>query len=233
MMGRIALVTGANRGIGTEICRQLGQLGMTVILTARDSFKGEAAAERLRAQGLDIHFQHLDVREQANVEEARARVLRQFGRLDVLVNNAAILLDEGVRFLDISYELLQTTFIVNTFGPFLTCKAFIPTMRENCYGRIVNISSEYGQMAQQTSDTSAYKLSKLALNGMTRILAEELVGTNIKVNSMCPGWVRTEMGGPHADLSVEQGADTAVWLATLPDDGPSGGFFQRREPLAW
>ncbi len=232
-MTRIALVTGGNRGIGFEICRQLAKLGMQVILTSRDPARGEQAADALRAEGAEIISYPLDVTSEASVDEVRQYVLDSYGRLDVLVNNAGIYEDEGMSIFDISFELLQETMAINTFGPFLLCKAFVPVMRQHNYGRVVNVSSGYGSITDMGGYTGAYKMSKVALNALTRILAAEVRGTNVKVNVMDPGWVRTDMGGRGAPRSPQQGADTAVWLATLPDDGPTGGFFYDRKPTAW
>jgi NAD(P)-dependent dehydrogenase (short-subunit alcohol dehydrogenase family) len=156
------------------------------------------------------------------------------GRADVLVNNAGVMLDGGGRRIaDLSLDVLQATLEVNLYGALRVTQALLPMMRRHRYGRIVNLSSGLGQLADMGSGTPAYRISKTALNAFTRILAAELEGTNIKVNSLCPGWVRTDLGGPNAPRSVEEGADTAVWLATLPDKGPSGGFFRDRKRIAW
>jgi NAD(P)-dependent dehydrogenase (short-subunit alcohol dehydrogenase family) len=228
-MNRIALVTGANRGIGFEICRQLASLGLDVILTSRSEQRGHLAVERLQYQGIDVHYHPLDVTDEKGVEQVVKYVNKQFGRLDVLVNNAGIYLDEGVSVFKLDVDMFRQTLEVNTLGPFMLCKAFVPMMRDNNYGRVVNISSGYGAMTEMSSYVAAYRTSKVALNALTRIVASEVRAFNV----MCPGWVRTEMGGPRAPLSVEQGADTAVWLATLPDDGPTDGFFRDRQPIDW
>jgi NAD(P)-dependent dehydrogenase (short-subunit alcohol dehydrogenase family) len=232
-MQRIALVTGANRGIGLEICRQLAHKGLHVILTSRDPAKGERAATTLQSEGLPVSFCQLDVTDPVSVNHARDYVARMYGRLDVLVNNAGVYPDEGVSILRVSLELLQETFAINTFGAFLTCQAFVPMMRQQGYGRVVNVSSGAGSITEMDGYTGAYRMSKVALNAMTRVLANELRHTNIKVNAMCPGWVATDMGGVNAPRTVEEGADTAVWLATLPDDGPTDGFFRDRERIPW
>jgi NAD(P)-dependent dehydrogenase (short-subunit alcohol dehydrogenase family) len=233
-MSRVALVTGANRGIGMEISRQLLQVGMTVIMTARDASKGQQAAEELARQGNSPVFIEMDVTSENSVHLACKQALQRFGRVDVLINNAGVYLDEGVSILNVPFSDFQTTFEVNLFGAFLTSQALIASMRQNNYGRIVNVSSGYGEMNATTSaHTGAYKLSKLALNGLTRLMADGVHGANIKINTMDPGWVRTDMGGSHAPRSPHEGADTAVWLATLPDNGPTGGFFRDRKPVAW
>jgi NAD(P)-dependent dehydrogenase (short-subunit alcohol dehydrogenase family) len=227
------LVTGANRGIGLEVCRQLARQGMTVILTGRKAEAGQAAADQLRGDGLNVIFHVLDVSDPASVSRVRQFVADRFGRLDALINNAAIYPDEDVSVFDVTPDVVRHTFEINTVGPLLLCQAFVPMMRQHNYGRVVNVSSGSGQLNGMGGYTAAYRMSKAALNALTRIVASETAGHNIKVNSVCPGWVRTDMGGPRATRSVEQGADTIVWLATLPDDGPSGGFFRDRKPVEW
>jgi NAD(P)-dependent dehydrogenase (short-subunit alcohol dehydrogenase family) len=233
MGSRIALVTGANRGIGYEICRQLGQKGVCVILTSRDVEKGEAAVDKLVAEGLDIHFQTLDVTLPESVESVHKFVKREFKRLDILINNAGVYIDNRHSLLKMDYEVYETTMATNADGPLLLTQAFIPLMREHNYGRIVNVSSGIGELSDLSSSWPAYRLSKIMLNLQTRIFAQELRGSNILINAMCPGWVRTDMGGSAAPRSVEEGADTAVWLSLLPDDGPQGGFFRDRKAIDW
>jgi NAD(P)-dependent dehydrogenase (short-subunit alcohol dehydrogenase family) len=231
---RVAAVTGANRGIGFEIVRQLARKGVHVVLTARDAAKGEAARGRLAGEGLDVSFQVLDVRDADQARAAAAWIERGFGRLDILVNNAGVLMDpKGARAPTVDAAVLRDTLDTNLVGALLVTQACLPLMRARGYGRIVNVSSELGQLESMGYGTPAYRISKTALNALTRMLAAELSGTNVKVNAMSPGWTRTDMGGRAAPRSVEEGADTAVWLATLPDDGPSGGFFKDRKPIAW
>jgi NAD(P)-dependent dehydrogenase (short-subunit alcohol dehydrogenase family) len=234
---RTALVSGANRGIGFEIVRQLARLGVLAVIGARDTDDGLVAAEKLKPEGIDVPVVALDVDSESGAANAVAEVKRLYGRLDILVNNAAILIDAPGGFqaslFDLKSDTLRRTMETNLLGPVRLIQAAAPVMREQEYGRIVNISSGAGQLSDMGSGYPAYRMSKAALNALTRIAAAELSGGNIKVNSMCPGWVRTDMGGPKADRSPEEGADTAVWLATLADDGPTGGFFRDRKPIAW
>ncbi len=230
---RVAVVTGANRGLGLETCRQLGRRGYRVILTSRDPAKGTAAAERLGRESLDVVYHHLDVTNPKGIGRLREFVIAQFGRIDVLVNNAAIYPDEGRSVLDVGLESFRATMETNVYGPLALCQAFVPLMIKGRYGRVVNVSSGSGQLSTMTDDTPAYNMSKAALNSLTRMVADATAGTNVLVNSVCPGWVRTDMGGPGASRSVEAGADTIVWLATLPASGPSGGFFRDRKRIPW
>jgi NAD(P)-dependent dehydrogenase (short-subunit alcohol dehydrogenase family) len=232
-MTHIALVTGANRGIGLEVCRQLAHQDITVLLTARSADAGQAAAETLRGDGLDVVFHPLDVTDPGSVETIWRFVKAEFGRLDILVNNAAIYLDKNVSVFDVPPALVAQTMETNTLGPLRMCQAFVPLMRQHNYGRVVNVSSRAGWLSSMGGLNTGYRMSKTALNALTRIVADEVKDNNIKVNALSPGWVRTDMGGPDAARSVEEGADTVVWLATLADDGPSGGFFVDREQIDW
>jgi NAD(P)-dependent dehydrogenase (short-subunit alcohol dehydrogenase family) len=232
---RVAVVTGASRGIGLEICRQLGRRGgIRVYLTARNEAKGNAAAQTLRDEGIDVEFYPLDVTSEQSVKLFAGWLEGTCKRCDILVNNAGILADpRGSRFLDSRPATYRQTLETNVFGPLLLIQALVPLMMKNRYGRIVNISSAQGQLSDMGVGTPAYRISKAALNALTCVLAAELTGSGILVNSMCPGWVRTDMGGPGAPRTVQQGADTAIWLATLPDNGASGGFFRDRMPIPW
>lgn len=231
---RTALVTGGNRGIGLEICRQLAARGLRVVLTARNAAKAEAAARSLRRPGGEIVSAGLDVTDAASIRALAGRVASDVGAIDVLVNNAAILVgDEDADVLSVSMDDLRATFDTNVFGVVAVSLAFVPAMMERRYGRVVNVSSGAGQLASMATYAAAYSMSKTALNALTRQLAAATRGTGVLVNSGCPGWVRTDMGGPNAPRSVEEGADTLVWLATLPPGGPTGGFFEDRQSIEW
>jgi NAD(P)-dependent dehydrogenase (short-subunit alcohol dehydrogenase family) len=224
-----ALVSGGNRGIGLEVCRQLGALGHRVLLGAREPAKGEAAAASLRAQGLDVTPVALDVAEPDSV----TRLAAARPEVDILVNNAGVYLDEGRRPLELDEAVLRDTLEVNLLGALRLCRAFVPGMAARGWGRVASVSSGMGQLADMGGGSLAYRLSKTALNALTRVLAQEVDGRHVKVNAACPGWVRTDMGGAHATRPVEQGAETVVWLATLPEDGPTGGLFRDKRPIPW
>ena len=225
----IAVVTGGNRGIGLEISGQLTGKGVKVVIAARDPAEGEAAAKTLGAE-----FQPLDVSKPASITAFAAWLQTRHGRLDILVNNAGVLIDRAERIADgMDAEVLERTLLVNLYGPMRVTQALLPLLRASRSGRIVNMSSILAQLSGMGAGTPAYRISKTALNALTRVLAAELEGTGVKVNTMSPGWVKTRMGGEGAPRTVEQGADTAVWLALLPDDGPTGGFFQDRKQVTW
>jgi NAD(P)-dependent dehydrogenase (short-subunit alcohol dehydrogenase family) len=228
---RVALVTGANRGIGLEVCRRLAAAGHRVILTARDRAKAERAASDLGESAVEAA--QLDVTDAESIRTLAAALAARGEPVDVLVNNVAILLDEGVDIVELGADALRRTFETNVCAPVAVSQAFAPGMVARRYGRIVNVSSEAGQLASMTSYAPAYSMSKAALNAFTRQLAAATRGSGVLVNSACPGWVRTDMGGPGAPRSVTQGADTIVWLATLGANGPTGGFFSDRKPIAW
>ncbi|MEO8038023.1 MAG: SDR family oxidoreductase [Betaproteobacteria bacterium] len=233
MGDRVAVVTGGNKGIGYEICRQLARKGLRVVLAARDEKKG-TAANSLAKEGGDVLFHPLDVTDAVQVAALVSWVESEFGGADVLINNAGILIDgSSASVLHVEPEIFRQTLETNFFGPLMLCQGFIPKMIERGYGRVVNVSSGLGQISGMGDGTPSYRSSKLALNSLTRMFAAATSGKGVLVNSICPGWVRTDMGGPSASRSVEQGADTAVWLATLAEDGPTGGFFRDRKPIDW
>lgn len=236
-MSRLAIVTGGNRGIGFEVCRQLAMRDIQVMLTCRNPEKGEEATERLKAAGHAAVFHPLDVDDPESIKALFEHVEEKFGWLNLLVNNAGILLDtrEGTAgsALHTPVETIESTFRTNTLGAFQMCQLAVPLMKRAGFGRIVNVSSGMGQLSDMGGGYAAYRISKTALNAVTKIFAEENAGTNVLVNSVCPGWVRTDMGGAGAERTVEQGAETITWAATLPDDGPSGGFFRDKKKIDW
>lgn len=221
----VALVTGANRGIGLEVARQLGQAGFEVILTARDESKGEAAAAQLRQDGLSVTPRQLDVSDAASIDAARDWLQAERGVLDVLVNNAAINYDSWEDVLTADFTVVEDALRTNTLGPWRMTQAFLPLLRRSSHARVVNVSSQAGAWSGMTGGTPAYSLSKLALNGLTRMLANRLRRDGILVNAVCPGWVATDMGGA-GGRPVSEGAASVVWAALLPDDGPTGGFYR-------
>src|ERR687896_134970 len=227
---RVALVTGANRGLGFETCRQLAQLGLTVILSARDYAKGEAAAKQLIERGLNVISYELDMSNQSHMSRIAYQIEQRFRRLDILVNNAAILYDTWQSAVNADLEVVNQALITNLFGPWKLSQVCIPLMKRNKYGRIVNVSSGAGSLHYMDGGgTPAYSVSKAALNALTRILAAELRGTGILINAIDPGWVATDLGGS-GGRPVENGAKGIVWAATLPDNGPSRGFFFDGKP---
>jgi NAD(P)-dependent dehydrogenase (short-subunit alcohol dehydrogenase family) len=231
---RIAVVTGGNKGIGFEICRQLARRGVNVVLTARDAKRGSDAMRRLQDQGLNVLFHPLDVTDPGQIAALAQAMEREHGRCDILINNAGVLLDQrGSRVLDAKVETLRETFETNVYGPLRLCQALVPLMRLHCYGRIVNLSSGLGQLEDMGDGTPAYRASKTALNALTRMFSEATRRDNILVNALCPGWVRTDMGGASATRGVEKAAETAIWLATLPGGGPTGGFFRDKRRISW
>jgi NAD(P)-dependent dehydrogenase (short-subunit alcohol dehydrogenase family) len=229
-MTRTALITGANRGIGLEVCRQLGRLEYRIVLTARREDAGRRAAERLRGDGLDVRFEPLDVAREEDSLACARRLAAAGVNVDVLVNNAGVYPEGG--FFATSSDTFRDTLAINALGALWTCRAFVPGMLSRRFGRVVNVSSDYGSLGEGLAGPASYSISKAALGAITVKLAQEVKG-DVKVNAAHPGWVRTDMGGPNAHLPVEQGADTIVWLATLPADGPNGQMFHRRKPMPW
>jgi NAD(P)-dependent dehydrogenase (short-subunit alcohol dehydrogenase family) len=229
----VALVTGANRGLGLETSRQLRARGLRVVLAGRDVAALERTRHTLAESGHDALAVRMDVTDVDSIVAAHRMVTRTAGSVDVLVNNAAVLLFENSDALSIPSEAYRATFDTNVFGVIEVCRVFAPDMARAGYGRIVNVSSGAAQLATMSTYAPAYAMSKTALNALTRILADTYRSRGVLVNAADPGWVRTDMGGPSAPRSPRDGADTIVWLATLPDDGPTGGFFRDRRPIDW
>ena len=228
----IALVTGANRGIGREVVRLLARDGFTAILGARDPDKGEAAAAELRGQDLEVEFRRVDVADAQSVKALGEALANDFGRLDVLVNNAAVHYDTWQRGVDADLEVVRESLETNVLGAWRTAQACLPLLRRSPHGRLVNVSSGAGSLAGMGAGAPAYSVSKAALNAMTRILAAELRNDGVLVNAVCPGWVATDMGGA-GGRPVEDGAASVIWAVTLSDDGPTGGFFRDGRRLEW
>ncbi|EME97660.1 SDR family oxidoreductase [Streptomyces mobaraensis NBRC 13819 = DSM 40847] len=229
----VSLVTGANRGIGRETARQLAALGHTVLLCARRPQDAErAVADLAPAVPGTLLPRRLDVTDADGVRALARGVEEEFGHLDVLVNNAAIDYDTAQRAVSVDLDQVRHTLETNLFGAWRTAQAFLPLLRRSAHPRLVNVSSESGSLEHMTGGTPAYGISKAALNALTRKLADELRAERILVNAVCPGWIATDMGGPGGE-PVEKGAASVVWAATLPDSGPTGGFFRHGEALAW
>jgi NAD(P)-dependent dehydrogenase (short-subunit alcohol dehydrogenase family) len=244
-MAKIALITGANRGLGFETARRLGRTGIRTIVGARDGAKGARAADRLRSEGIDVHAVELDVTSDASVRAAAERIRSKHGRLDVLVNNAGILPEATAQTADaMDVDLFRRTYETNVFGAVRVIHEFLPLLRESEAGRIVNVSSTMGSLSDQGDPSSpyyglgvpAYRTSKLALNGITVALAKELADTAIKVNAICPGSVQTDLAPGNREQAPdtpEEGSRIVVEMATLPDDGPSGRFVDRDGSVPW
>ncbi len=229
-MKRTALVTGANRGIGLAIARRLAELGNLVLLGARDLRAGQEAADSLRHLGHEVVPVHLDLTDPMTINAALDAFEKSSTRVDVLVNNAGVLHDKAL--LELTDAEIEESVSVHLTGPLRLIRALVSNMEAAGYGRIVNVSSDWGSFAAGLGGPELYGVTKAALNALTVRLVKELPST-ITVNAMCPGWVRTRMGGQSATRTPEEAADTAVWLATLPEDGPTGGFYRDRKPLKW
>lgn len=235
-MKQVALITGAYKGLGLEIGRQLGRIGITVLLGARNLAQAEAAAHVLREEQMDVHGIELDITNQDHIQAAVKRIETEFGKLDILINNAGVYTDH----LGTNIDAVRASFEVNLFGPIILTDALLPLLKAAPAGRIVNQSSILGSLGTLLSNpmygersVPAYTSSKAALNAWTVQQSIALRDTNVKVNACHPGWVKTDMGGADAPMEIHEGAETAVWLATLPQDGPTGGFFHKREMLPW
>ncbi len=232
-IAKTAIVTGANRGIGLEIARQLAKEGIRVVMGSRDPLKGERACASLKAGELAVSYP-LDVCDTRSVRRFVDFVEKEFGAPAILVNNAGTYPESTeARLVDVKTSVWRETIETNLLGAVRMCRDVVPLMQRVAYGRIVNISSGLGQLSQMGAGSPAYRVSKAALNALTVTLAAEVKGQGILVNSMSPGWVRTDMGGDQAPRSVEEGAETAVWLALLPSTGPTGKFFRDRKPIPW
>lgn len=230
---RVAIVTGANRGIGLEVARQLAAAGLHVVLGSRNAAAGEKAARSLAAGGLDVEPHALDVTDDGSVRALADHVERSLGGADILVNNAGLLLDEDGDVLEIDIRHFRDSMGTNVYGPLRLAQALMPGMIARGYGRVVNVSSGAGRISTMSDYAPPYSLSKAALNALTRLLAASARGHDVLVNAVDPGWVRTDMGGRAAPRSAAQGADTIVWCAMLPSGGPSGRFFHDRREVAW
>jgi NAD(P)-dependent dehydrogenase (short-subunit alcohol dehydrogenase family) len=243
-MTTIALITGANKGIGFEVARQLAQKGIHVLIGARNADKGKAAVQQLQSAGHTAEFRLLDVTQPQSVREAAQAVADKHGQLDILVNNAGINPEypQGLFTIEaLPFELLMQIYQTNVFGAFLTTQAFLPLLLQSPAGRIVNTSSSAGSLSEQSDpeslysgiNTLGYNTSKTALNALTVQVAKQLADTAVKINSACPGWVQTDMGTAAAPRTVAEGARIIIELATLPSDGPNGGFFNENGVIPW
>lgn len=242
---KVALITGANKGLGFGIARQLGKQNITVLIGARNAERGEEAVNKLRFENIDAHFIQLDVSDNTSIESAYKAIAEQFGRLDILVNNAGVNLEFSTGLpapSQVSLDVIRQTFEINYFGVVAVTQIMLPLIKKSDAGRIVNISSNLASLALQQDPNFqlydfkmlAYDSSKTAVNAFTVHLAHELKDTNIKVNSAHPGWVKTDMGTDDGELTIEEGAATPVWLATLPEDGATGGYFdEHQQPMPW
>lgn len=240
---KVALITGANKGIGLETARQLAQKKITVLVGARDLAKGEEAVAELRKEGLEARALEIDVSKSESIRRAAEQVEKDFGKLDILVNNAGVMLDDHDRKVsEQSLEAWRKTFDTNVFGLIETTQAFLPLLRKSEAGRIVNLSSILGSTTYHATpgspvydskSTPAYNVSKAAVNAYTVQLAHELKDTKVKVNAAHPGWVKTEMGGEGAMMEIPDGAKTSVEFATIDAEGPNGSYQHLGEVLPW
>ncbi|WP_300454490.1 SDR family NAD(P)-dependent oxidoreductase [Accumulibacter sp.] len=237
---KLAVVTGAARGLGFSVARELAAAGCLVLMVGRTAEAIDQAARELQESGHTVLPHVADVTDASAVAALAARLRREFGRADILVNNAGVLLEpkdfavpQSASVLVVDPEIVALTYACNALAPLRLIQAIVPLMRDQGWGRIVNVSSSMGQLAEMSGCWPGYRMSKAALNALTRLTANELDGDRIKVNAVCPGWCRTAMGGQDAPRSADEGARGIVWAALLPDDGPSGGFFRDGKPLDW
>jgi len=231
-MDRIAMVTGSNRGIGLEISKQLASRDITVIMTSRNILKGRPLVNELRKQWKHVWYHQLDVTDEQSIQDVYQYMDNSYGKLDILINNAGIFQDEGRSILDLELSMLRSTMETNLYGPVRLTQVMLPLLKKSEDARVINLSSTMGQFSQLGRLSAAYRVSKTALNAMTVIFSTEMSAYKIKVNSVHPGWVKTDMGGPGASGSVETGADSAVWLATA-DKIPNGQFIYNRKTINW
>lgn len=236
-MKKIAVITGANRGLGLALSEAMAQRGFKVLMAMRNPDKAQKTLNALSMKGLDVVPMKLDVSQEKSISDFVETIKREYGFVDVLVNNAGILIDSedggNSSLFKTKASTLQKSFATNAMGPFLLTQKIFPLMKQEGYGRIVNVSSGMAQLSEKQNASASYRLSKTALNMVTNLFASEVQGEDICVNSVSPGWVRTDMGGPNADRSVEQGIKGILWAATLPKGGPNGGFFRDGEALSW
>lgn len=236
-MKKIAVITGANRGLGLALSEAMAQRGFKVLMAMRNPDKAQKTLNALTMKGLDVVPMKLDVSQEKSISDFVETIKREYGFVDVLVNNAGILIDSedggNSSIFKTKVSTLQKSFVTNTMGPFLLTQKIFPLMKQEGYGRIVNVSSGMAQLSEKQNASASYRLSKTALNMVTNLFASEVQGEDICVNSVSPGWVRTDMGGPNADRSVEQGIKGILWAATLPKGGPNGSFFRDGEALSW
>jgi NAD(P)-dependent dehydrogenase (short-subunit alcohol dehydrogenase family) len=231
-MDKIALVTGTNRGIGLEISKQLAASGITVVMTARNMQAGRPIVNDLRKQWKHVWYHQLDVDDENSIQDVYNYIETSFGKIDILINNAGIFLDDGKSAIELDLNILRSTMETNLYGPIRLIQIMLPLLKKSNDARIINLSSTMGQFAVLGPHGAAYRISKAALNAMTVIFSAELASYDIKVNAVHPGWVKTSMGGSNAPLPVEKGADSAVWLATA-EKIPNGKFIQDRTVIEW
>lgn len=231
-MDKIALISGASRGIGLETGKQLLELGWNVVFTARNMHEGRPLINKLREKWKSAWFHQLDVTDEQSISDVAEYVEDTCGRLDVLINNAGIMIEENHKIMDVELEDLHKTMATNLYGPLMLTRTMLPFFKDSKDARVINVSSRMGQLSGMEGGHAAYRISKTALNALTVVMAKELEGEGIRVNTICPGWVCTDMGGPDANKSIEEGADTAVWLATA-DKIENGKFYADRKVIPW
>lgn len=232
----VAVVTGASRGLGLAVSEELAKMHYTVIMAVRNPAGAISTADNLKKKGLDVTIAELDVSDEESVGDFYDYISSSTGRCDVLINNAGVFIDDTKTSgspLNTNIHIIKETMNTNMYGPLMLIQKIIPLMKKNRYGRIVNISSGMGSFSEMDRGYIAYRISKTALNVITKLTAAELEGTGILINSVCPGWVRTDMGGPGAERSIPEGIKGIIWAATLPEGGPSGGFFRDGKRINW